>query len=40
MTAVVHFFVALYEPVTLVGTILTTIAGILGLIVIYKTDSD
>jgi hypothetical protein len=40
MTAVVHFFVALYEPVTLVGTIISTIAGILGLIVVYKTDGD
>ena len=40
MTAVVHFFVYLLEPVTLVGTIISTLAGILGLIVIYRTDND
>lgn len=40
MTVVVHFFVALYDPVTLIGTILSTVAGVLGLVVIYKADND
>ena len=40
MTVVVHFFVALYEPVTLVGTIISTVVGILALLVVHKADND
>mgnify|MGYP001612345126 CR=1 FL=1 len=40
MTVAVHFLIYLLEPVTLVGTIVSIVAGILGLVVFYRAEHE
>ena len=40
MIAMVHSVVYLLEPVTLAGTVLSTLAGILSFVAYYREQSD